>query len=257
MRGSYRPTMLRAVSVLAAAALVVAGCGGSSNTSKAPASTSKTSTSANGSTTSTTIAASAADTRLARRASLTVADLGPQWVQYKAAQGARPVGGGCGSRPGGPLSKVGFGAFYLGPQAKFKGNTSYAYSSTLAFPDEAAAKAYVAIRSSKTYIACFARGADAAERRAHAADRVIAGPLEDSRVGSNEYEDFQRYEAQSRGANGKYVTGAVYDHFLYRHGRVVVDIELDRATAKTGDTNDQVVRDTVGTAIAKVLARAA
>jgi hypothetical protein len=178
-------------------------------------------------------------------------------VQYKAAQGAGPVGGGCGSRPGGPLSKVGFGAYYQGPQAKFKGNTSYAYSFTLVFPDAATAKAYVAIHSSKAYIACFTRRADAAERNAHAADRVIASPLKDSRVGSNEYEDFQRYEAQSRDANGKYVTGAVYDHFLYRHGRVVVDIALDRATAKTGDANDQVVRGTVGTAIAKVLARAA
>jgi hypothetical protein len=251
------PTMLRSVSVLAAATLVFAGCGGSSNKSTAPTTTSKTPTTANGSTTTTTIAASAADTRLAQRATLTVADLGPQWVQYKAAQGARPVGGGCGSRPGGPLSKVGFGAFYLGPQAKFKGNTNYAYSFTLVFPDATTAKAYVAIYSSKAYIACSTRGADEAERNAHAADRVIASPLKDSRVGSNEYEGFQRYEAQTRGTDGKYVTGAVYDHFLYRHGRVVVNIELDRATAKTGDTTDQAVRDTVGAAIPKVLARAA
>ena len=248
--------MLRTVSVLAAAALVVAGCGGSSNKSTAPATT-KTSTTANGSTTTTTIAASAADTRLARRASLTVADLGPQWAQYKAAQGAASPSGGCGSTPGGPLSKVGFGGFYLGAQAKFKGNTSYAYSSTLVFPDAAKAKAYVAIRSSKVYIACFARGADAAERSAHAADRVIASTLKDERVGSNEYEGFQRYEAQSRQANGKFVTGGVYDHLLYRHGRVVVNIELDRATAKSGDAKDRIVGDTVGAAIAKVLARAA
>jgi hypothetical protein len=249
--------MLRFVSALAAVTLVFAGCGGSSNKSTAPTTTSKTSTSTNGSTTTTTIAASAADTRLARRASLTVADLGPQWVQYKAAQGAQPVGGGCGSRPGGPLSKVGFGAYYVGPQAKFKGNTSYAYSYTLVFPDEATALAYVAIHSSKAYIACFARGADAAERNAHAADRVIASADKDPRVGSNEFEGYQRYEAQTRGTDGKYATGAVYDHLLYRHGRVVVNVELDRATATTGDTTDEVVRDTVGAAIPKVLARAA
>ena len=248
--------MLRIVSVLAAATLVFAGCGGSSNKSTAPTSTANPSTTSNGSTTTTTIAASAADTRLARRATLTVADLGSQWVQYKAARGAQPVGGGC-VRPGGPLSKVGFGALYLGPQAKFKGNTSYAYSFTLVFPDAATAKAYVAIRSSKPYIACFAKGADEAERNAHAADRVIASPLKDSRVGSNEYEGFQRYEAQTRGTDGKYVTGGVYDHFLYRHGRVVVNVELDRATARPGDTKDQVVRDTFGAAIPKVLARAA
>ena len=206
-----------------------------------------------------TIAGQRADTRLARKASLYRRRSGLKWVQVQGGDEVpprRPAA--AGSKPGGPPSKVGFGAFGSGSTGEVrKGNTSYAYSSTLVFPDEATAKAWVAIRASKAYIACHTRQADVAERNAHAADRVVASSLEDPRVGSNDYEGFTRYEPQTRDTNGKYVTAGVYDNFLYRHGRVVVNIELDRSMAKSGDVKDRVVGDTVGAAIAKVLARAA
>lgn len=246
--------MLRTVA-LATVLVLGSGCGGgSSGRDAAPATTSTTATTLP--TTSTTFAASASDARLARRATLTVADLGARWEQYKPAQGALSPTGGCGWTPTGPLSKVGFGAFYVGVQAKFKGNSTYAYSSTLVFPSESTAKAWIAIRASKAYISCRVGQADAGERGVHPKNRVVASTAKDPNVGRNEYEGFVRFEGQSPDANGAYVTQATYDFLLYRHGRVVVNVELDRGSVAPGDPNVRVVQDTLGAALAKTLARA-
>jgi hypothetical protein len=246
-----------------AAAIFVAGCGGgSSKQSGAPASATNapgSSTTTKGSATTTTLAASAADTALAKVASLTVADLGSRWQQYKAAPGPLPVSGGCAYSPSGPLSKVGYGAFYAGPQIKFKANTSYAYSTTVVFPDEASATAWATVRKTGAYKECVRKHYDASARQTNATLRVVTGADKDPYVGrtqaNSQYVDFTRYNSQYRAAGGKYLVNGAYDLYLYRHGRVLVTFELDRSTAPKSDPNATAVGNSIATAILKVLMR--
>ena len=257
--------MIRAGAALSAVAVLLAGCGGGSSAKNgAPATTGNapvtTTTTASATTTSTAKVASAADARLARQVTLTAADLGPQWQQYKAAQGVISAAGGCSYSPSGPLAKVGTGGLYAGPQVKFKGNTSYAYSTTAVFPDEGTAKAWAATRVMTAYKECRRKGFAAGAHRTDPTGRVITSAVKDSNVGKvtpgGQYADFTRYETQYRAANGKYFTNGSYDLYLYRHGRVLVTFELDRATAPAGDSQAQTVNQAVTAAIPKVLARA-
>ena len=142
----------------------VAACGGGSD-KKASSTTTAPKPAASSSTTTTFLARPAADAALAKKSVVTLADLGSQWTEYKAATG--PGGSSnetaCGIPAGGPTSKVGFGAVYGGPQAKFTPSESYAISTATVFPDEATAKAWVDIRKTPAYKACRTQGTNGRE----------------------------------------------------------------------------------------------
>jgi hypothetical protein len=237
--------------------LFVAACGGGSSDKKAASTTTAPKATTAQSTTTTTFLAPSADAARAKNSAITLADLGPQWSEYKAAtgpsDGANDVG--CGVTPGGPLSKVGFGASYGGPQAKFKSNASYEISAATVFPDEATARAWVAIRKSAAFKACRAKEFDAGAKTQDPKFSVVLLDTKDPAVGRNGYEDFARYQALGPDKTGKLVPSAYYDTIVDRVGRVVISTRLEHA-ASVDAAGQQAVTEAFNTALDKAYARA-
>ena len=241
---------LRLLAAIAAVAIIATACGDNSAKSGDPASTNR-----GGS----TAASKAVNAQLARRATLTAADLGPKWRTYKPARGAVSEYGSCGYSAHGPLSTVRFGSRYAGPQLKFTTNTSYASSNTEVFPDAATAKRWVVLRRERPYRQCRRKAFEVSLRHQHKTDRVVLDPTTDANVGTtvsggSAYADFVRYDGQTLD-QGTWYTSATYDQIVYRHGRTVVTFELLRTTGPPDDPKVRSVEATFARAITKVLAR--
>lgn len=241
---------MRSIAVIGALAILTAACAKSDAKSGNPASTTRRGT---------TPASEVVNARLARRASLTAADLGPKWQGYKPARGAVSEYGGCGYSARGPLSTVGRGSRYAGPLLKFKANKSYASSGTEVFPDAATAKRWVVLRRERAYRQCRRKGYQASLLHQQKGDRVVLDPITDPNVGTtvaggSAYADFVRYDGQTPD-HGHWDTTATYDQIVYRHGRTVVTFELVRSTGRPGDPKVRSVEATFARAITKVLAR--
>jgi hypothetical protein len=255
-RADRRAVSARRSAAVIGAMLFATACGGSSSPKAATSAASSTSPTtpptANAPTTTTTVAASAGDQKLAKAAVLTLDDLGAQWKLYKPAAGVVTYpASDCTARLVVPLAH---GASQSGMQAKFAANDSYVVSRSVVFPSRNASSAYIALRNTPAFITCLTKQYEDGLRKGNPTYRAVASTLSDPTVGHNGYVDFRRYEVQSRDATGKYETVGSYDQFLYRQGRVVIVIELDRAGGPN-DANARAVLATMDGAIAHAIIR--
>lgn len=200
--------------ITAATVLLGAACGGGGGDRGGDSSDTKPTT------TSTTLAADPASTQLSQDALITQADLGPGWVEYRAASDPEPMERQCGevqltvkNVPGGTRRN---GAVHqLGDQSAF------VQSTVIVFKDAASAEEYVERRLSDAYLECFrARLED--EQRDRDENLQVSISEYDAPAPGGGYEGTTRFSVTSDGTEA----AALY-RSVYRYGRAVILVGID------------------------------
>ena len=218
------------------AALALAGCGGSSSGSDGSAAT--TTTKASASTTeapTTTTEAPKADAEtvaLVETAGFTVADLGEGWKEFAKGEdydkdSTEDIDD-CLNPEDGELQQLPDDASATGAIFQYADQPVFVRSNVAAFPDEAAAKAWISFITTDDYQECLRADVEVANKPETGDWKVTDGTTDEMRadVGSFGTEDVALFEGSVDGET----TSQIYLS-TYRIGRVVVWVQLDVGAA--------------------------
>lgn len=198
---------------LGALALLAPGCGGGDDSSSSSESSSSSTT------TTSRPAADAATTALAKDATVLAADYPAGWNVQTEAKTREVSEDQCEYEEGGPYAALGEGAAQTGPIMQMGESPAFVSSRGWVFPDEAAAKAFVARINSKEWETCQVVALDDFQKERKMAGRASIDTREASELGQGHFESFAAIKladpAKPDETIGNYVTS------VFRWGRVV------------------------------------
>ena len=234
-----RPHARPAAALVAGLILVLAACGGSSSGSdaggKETTTTKATSSTTEEPTTTTTTEPPKADAEtvaLVETTGFTEADLGEGWKEFAKGEDYEGDSGEeideCLNPADGELKQLADGAKATGAIFQYADQPLYVRANVAAFPDEAAAKDWIAFITTDDYQECLRADVEEANRPEKGEWTVADGTTDEMRadVGSYGLEDVGLFEGSLDGA----VQSQIYLS-TYRVGRVVVWVQLDVGAA--------------------------
>jgi hypothetical protein len=207
------------VLVVASLGLVAACGGGSSDSSSDGTTTTKVSTPAPD--------PSAAEA--ARAASVTPADVGTEWSQFRKSGGFVKVDESCITDAGTGISES--DKFYSGPMFRDTSETAFIYTYSYVFRTEAEAQAFTAMARSEDFLSCKEKADDAAQKKRDAKTFVRMTTTTDAAVGSGGLEAYYVESPGVTNPDGTEQINGSYARYYYRSGRVVYVINVDAGTA--------------------------
>jgi len=230
------PISARVALAVVAGLAGLGACGGSSGSDKA------TGTTAHRRGTTTALpAVTLSNDPLGARTSITTADLGPGFIERKAADGWTLVRAkSCSVSSGSPLTTADHayaGAISMDPKGRF-----FVYSRSFVFKSAAFAERYGQVRATACFKACAQKEDQAAERTRNKKARVKATATTFTDPAFH-ITSFYREIGKLPDKNGKLVNSATYDRYTYQRGRVIVVLAVDiRAVTKARikSLNDEV-----------------